>query len=74
MQLHPQCSGLGCSAVATEVDHITALKDGGTHAFHNLRGYCKRHHSSKTARVDGRWGRRPVRAVVPVRSRVEGPA
>ena len=58
LQLHPQCSGLCCGAVATEVDHITALKHGGTHAFHNLRGYCKRHHSSKTARVDGRWGRR----------------
>lgn len=34
---------------ATEVDHIKALADGGTHARENLRGVCRKCHGRKTA-------------------------
>jgi len=48
----------GCTRPATDVDHVVARRAGGTDDPPNLRGLCHRHHSSKTARVDGRWGRR----------------
>ena len=54
LKYHELC--VVCGAVATEVDHIVALKDGGTHEWSNLRAMCKRCHSTKTAREDGRWG------------------
>ena len=53
LKSHPLCSVHGCGADATDVDHIVALKDGGTHAWCNLRAYCHSHHSMKTNRVDG---------------------
>jgi 5-methylcytosine-specific restriction endonuclease McrA len=34
--------------IATEVDHIKALKDGGDNTFGNLRGLCVDHHLAKT--------------------------
>jgi 5-methylcytosine-specific restriction protein A len=53
LKAHPICSEEGCGAQAEDVDHIVALKDGGTHAWANLRAYCHSHHSQKTNRVDG---------------------
>lgn len=37
---------------ATDVDHIKALKDGGTNNLDNLRSLCHACHSMKTARED----------------------
>jgi 5-methylcytosine-specific restriction protein A len=46
-----------CGAPATDVDHIIALVDGGTHDYGNLQSLCHAHHSAKTARENGGWGR-----------------
>jgi 5-methylcytosine-specific restriction endonuclease McrA len=41
--------------VASEVDHIIRLRDGGSHAPANLQSLCKLHHQRKTnAERDGR--------------------
>jgi 5-methylcytosine-specific restriction enzyme A len=58
LQLNPWCSEPGCSERATEVDHIDGLGplsiDG--HKHRNLRGFCKPHHSKRTARDQpGGW-------------------
>lgn len=38
-----------CEAVATDVDHIIAIEDGGDQwAKSNLQSLCTRHHSQKT--------------------------
>ena len=54
---HPVCSDIhgiharrGEVAVATEVDHIMPLSQGGTNAWNNLQALCKSCHSIKTAR------------------------
>ena len=54
---HPWCEGPGCQAKATEVHHIVAIVDGGTHSGTNLLSHCKRCHSRITARQVG-WGGR----------------
>lgn len=41
--------------LATEVDHITPLRDGGSNSLSNLQSLCKSCHSRKTALEDGRW-------------------
>lgn len=51
------CSEFGVTTPATEVDHIVALADGGTHAASNLRSACHSCHSARTAR-DQAFGRR----------------
>lgn len=47
-----------CTEPATDVDHI--IPHRGEDALrldpNNLRSYCHRHHSSKTARQDGGFG------------------
>lgn len=53
---NPLC--VDCGRPATEVDHIIALKDGGTHDNMNLASRCTSCHSRKTARVDGGFGNR----------------
>lgn len=53
---HEVCETPGCGQRATDVDHIKALKDGGTDEWSNLQALCHEHHSQKTAREDGRWG------------------
>ena len=75
---HPACcgtlpatvpGGIGsrCDRPATEVDHVTALADGGTHAWSNLQPFCKSCHSRKTAAENrGAAGR--------IRSRTDGAA
>ena len=37
---------------AVDIDHIVALKKGGTNAMENLRALCHACHSRKTARED----------------------
>jgi len=56
-----ECLREGRSVAATDVDHVVALARGGTHDGKNLQSLCHAHHSSKTAREDGRFGRRNVR-------------
>lgn len=53
LKAHPACA---CGAAATEADHRLPLRDGGTHAWSNLRALCKSCHSRKTATVDGGFG------------------
>jgi 5-methylcytosine-specific restriction protein A len=50
LDAHPYCS---CGSRATEVDHVLAIRDGGTHDAANLRALCKPCHSSRTARDHG---------------------
>ena len=49
---HPGCSHEGCTASATEVDHIQSVASRPDLRLHwsNLRGFCKHHHSQRTAR------------------------
>jgi 5-methylcytosine-specific restriction endonuclease McrA len=45
---------MGRVVPATEVDHIVPLRQGGAPlATANVRGLCKPHHSSRTARDTG---------------------
>ncbi len=61
MQAEPwcrMCMAAGRGPIeATEVDHITPLADGGTHAADNLQSLCHRCHNAKTAQDKGRRGR-----------------
>jgi 5-methylcytosine-specific restriction protein A len=43
----PRCRG--CGAVATEVDHIARLADGGSDHPRNLQSLCRRCHADKTS-------------------------
>ena len=53
----PWCQTEGCTNLATDVDHIVALRDGGDpYNREGLRALCKKHHSEKTAREV--WGRK----------------
>jgi 5-methylcytosine-specific restriction protein A len=58
LQRDPICRDeSGCTRPSTDVDHIIPRRAGGSDDPSDLRGLCHRHHSSKTARLDGRWGR-----------------
>lgn len=61
LRRHPlckDCEAVGMVTPATEVDHITAWRKGGTEArqqellwdWHNLQALCKSCHSRKTMR------------------------
>jgi 5-methylcytosine-specific restriction protein A len=50
------CVTDGCNEPSTQVDHRVPRRLGGTDDPSNLQGMCLRHHSSKTAREDHRWG------------------
>ena len=41
---------------ATDVDHIIALRDGGTSRDDNLQALCHTCHSHKTVKENHRWG------------------
>jgi 5-methylcytosine-specific restriction enzyme A len=56
LDAHPRC--VRCGAVATDVDHITPLANGGTHSEANLRSYCHACHSWRTGRDQGHFRRR----------------
>jgi len=56
-----ECEAEGRVTPATEVDHIIP-HNGDMDLFwdeDNWQGLCKPHHSSKTAKEDGGWGRTP---------------
>lgn len=46
----PDCCPEGCQDMATEIDHIVGLQDGGTDDLSNLIGLSKRCHSRKSAK------------------------
>jgi len=50
------CLAAGRTTAASEVDHITPLANGGTHAPENLQSLCKPCHSVKTATESLGWG------------------
>jgi 5-methylcytosine-specific restriction protein A len=63
LRRHPLCEdpyGVhaehGETVPATEVDHQTPLREGGSHRVDNLQALCRACHSRKTAIEDGRWG------------------
>ena len=56
-----ECAARGLRVAATQVDHRLPLARGGTHDPRNLQAACAPCHSRKTAREDGRFGRRPGR-------------
>ena len=48
---HPLCAEPGCHMIATDVDHIHAIEDGGDPwSLSNLQGLCASHHAAKTNR------------------------
>jgi len=54
---HPYCADIfnvhgERKILATEVDHILALRKGGTNAYENLRGLCGLCHRRKTSLYD----------------------
>ena len=56
---HPYCAT--CGAPGTHVDHVVARERGGTEDSGNLQTLCARHHSRKTAQLDGGFGNRKKR-------------
>lgn len=51
----PFCAA--CGEAATEVDHIVALRKGGSNDWSNLQAVCKRCHARKTVAQDGALSR-----------------
>ncbi|WP_424813555.1 HNH endonuclease [Roseococcus sp. YIM B11640] len=57
---HPRCEVLSCGEPATHVDHKVPRRRGGAALDpRNFQALCHSHHSEKTARKDGGFGRRP---------------
>lgn len=56
---HPRCEEPGCPHPSTDVDHIDGAGPLGPrgHDWSNLQALCHSHHSQKTARQDGAFGR-----------------
>lgn len=49
LHLHPLCAV--CGRVATDVDHIVPIENGGpVWSFENLQSLCATHHGEKTRR------------------------
>ena len=72
LQRHPTCCIEGCSLLATDIDHIIGLHDGGLRFDPgNCRPMCHRCHSQRTARDQvprgGKGGAKPL-------ARGQGPA
>jgi 5-methylcytosine-specific restriction protein A len=70
---------IGEVVVATEVDHITPLSEGGTNRMDNLQPLCKSCHSKKTAAIDSGFGRssmagggRGIQSLAPMETRPRG--
>lgn len=51
---HPIC--VVCGQLATMVDHILPIKDGGTNLESNLQAMCGPCHRAKTNKEDGGYG------------------
>lgn len=52
-----ECAKHGGLTRATDVDHITPKQRGGRDVDENLQSLCHAHHSEKTARENGGFGR-----------------
>lgn len=52
------CKAKGKLTLATEVDHVIALINGGTNDMENLKGACQPCHQEKT-RLDMGWKQKP---------------
>jgi 5-methylcytosine-specific restriction protein A len=67
---HPQCCAPGCIEAATEVDHILSVADRPDLrlSWSNLRGFCKAHHSARTACDQGFAKRAPAATPLPARA------
>jgi len=55
---HPlcvMCEAEGRTEVATELDHIIPVSEGGSDNPDNVQGLCTKHHRSKTAKQSP-WG------------------
>lgn len=52
---NPLCCVTGCGAAATDADHVLSVRARPDLrlAWSNLRPYCHRHHSQRTAREQG---------------------
>lgn len=49
LEAHPICQWPGCTALATEGDHIVNVKAGGAkYDFANYQSLCTPHHEQKT--------------------------
>lgn len=60
-QLEPLCvvcKAKGIVTIATELDHVVALVNGGEDVPENRQGLCKVHHDEKT-RADMGWKPKP---------------
>lgn len=55
----PLCEWPGCTKPATDVDHIDGQGPNSPHGHDqaNLQSLCHPHHSTKTAKQDGGFGR-----------------
>jgi 5-methylcytosine-specific restriction protein A len=53
----PLCQWPGCTQLATDVDHIIPKAAGGQDTLENCQGLCHSHHSLKTVKQDGGFGR-----------------
>jgi len=57
LRRQPLCQWPGCNEIATQVDHIVPLVQGGPNKLSNLQALCASHHSMKTNQCDGGFGR-----------------
>ncbi len=56
---NPRCVVVGCGELATDVDHIIGINEGGARLdVGNCRAMCHRHHSQRTGRDQVRVGRK----------------
>lgn len=60
LRADPLCQMHGCRRLATEVDHVTPLAEGGArYDWANLASLCQQHHDEKTTRDALRGKERP---------------
>lgn len=58
LRQNPICETEGCGQMASEVDHIVPMAQGGQRLdMENLQALCKPCHSRKTVTEDGGFGR-----------------
>jgi 5-methylcytosine-specific restriction protein A len=60
LRTHMICEEPGCGLQAIDVDHVDGLGPSGDNSDANLQALCHPHHSEKTARENGSFGRRPA--------------
>lgn len=58
LRAHPICELEDCDRPSVDVDHIDGSGPRGDNSDSNLMALCKPHHSSKTVRQDGGFGKK----------------